>query len=408
MLIVRLVLGKMESITEQLGKIDNVEVWLNSRESETTKHHYSSRINLFREFVKQNYGLDISEIKEKYREAKYKGEIEKEKFLDWLSDIIESYTNLLRQRGYCPTSLHSCLSILQSYLKKGCKIKEIDIQLPKHLYQKYHNRDITKEEIRKILEHAPIRERLFYLMLAESGLRPRTLVQLRFKHIKQDYLANKTPLAIKLPSEILKDRISERFCFVGEDSVRLLREYLSLRKDISDEDYIFLPDVPKRMRKKYLSPETFSNKFSKIVLKLGLDKQTEKGQPKELRLYCLRKYWFKYMRAESTFKNFWFCHKTVNDHYITRDIEVHRQEYAKYYDDLRIYEPTQNSKVQDLEVKLSQAYQTMGELQQKLNQSVTMSELMELFKGTLPMDIYQKLEEKLKAKTTSSKISEYV
>jgi hypothetical protein len=119
---------------------------------------------------------------------------------------------------------------------------------------------------------------------------------------------------------------------------------LSLRKDISDEDYIFVPDVPKRMRKKYLSPETFSNKFSKIVLKLGLDKQTEKGQPKELRLYCLRKYWFKYMKAESTFKNFWFCHKTVNDHYITRDIEVHRQEYAKYYNDLRIYEPPLASK----------------------------------------------------------------
>jgi hypothetical protein len=76
-------------------------------------------------------------------------------------------------------------------------------------------------------------------------------------------------------------------------------------------------------------------------------------------------------------------------------IEKHRQEYLKGYESLRVYEPTQNSKVQDLEIKLSQAYQTIGELQQKLKQSVTMSELMELFKDTLPPEIYQKLQSKL-------------
>lgn len=356
----------MENLTnENVQFVDVVEQWLNNvAESSTTKNQYASRIKLFREFAKM-HNVDISTLKDQYRIAKYKGEIDKEKFIDSLVDLIDSYKAYLIQKGYAPTSVYSCLSIVQSFLKKGCRIKDVEVSLPKHVYQKYHNRDITKEEIKKILEHAPIRERTFWLMMYESGLRPRTLVQLKYKHIKEDYEKGVIPMKISLPSEILKDYIGERFCFVGEDSVKLLREYLSLRPTINDEDYIFKEDYVKRKGTKtpYLSPETFSNKFSKLVIKLGLDKPTEKGQPKQLREYCLRKAWFKYLTdVDSTYKNFWFCHTNVNDHYITRDVEVHRQLYAKAYPKLRIFEPTSDSKVNSLENELMKANQTIGEL----------------------------------------------
>jgi hypothetical protein len=82
-------------------------------------------------------------------------------------------------------------------------------------------------------------------------------------------------MKVELPSEILKDRISSRFTFVGEDAFKLLKEYLSLRTSIKDDDLILQPEVKARMKKPYLSPETFSNKFSDLVLELGLVEHTE-------------------------------------------------------------------------------------------------------------------------------------
>jgi hypothetical protein len=37
-------------------------------------------------------------------------------------------------------------------------------------------------------------------MMAESGLRPRTLVQLRYKHIKADFEAGRVPMKIEVPA----------------------------------------------------------------------------------------------------------------------------------------------------------------------------------------------------------------
>lgn len=328
----------------RLEKMDNITKWLiNVSESETTKTVYTSRINAFKEYVKTNHKLDVIELKQLWREAKYNGIRAREKFLDYLADIIEDYTVSLKQK-YAPTTIHSNLSVIQSYLHKGCRIKEVDVQLPKHMFITYHNRDITKEEIRKISEHSPLRARLFFLMMVESGLRPRTLTQLRYKHIKIDYEAERTPMKIELPSSLLKDRISDRFTFIGEDGFKLLREYLSVRSNIDDDDLIFQPTVEARMKKNSLSPETFSNKFSKLVLKLGLVKQKD-GKPKALRLYCLRKYFANNMDCDSMYRNFWFCHKSVNDHYISRDVERHRQEYAKGYPHLRIYKPSGVTKI---------------------------------------------------------------
>ncbi|MGC8870897.1 MAG: hypothetical protein ACP5PT_07405, partial [Brevinematia bacterium] len=63
------------------------------------------------------------------------------------------------------------------------------------------------------------------------------------------------------------------------------------------------------------------------------------GKPKSLRLYCLRKYFWNNMRCDTSFRSYWFCHKSIDDHYITTtDIERHREEYLKGYEYLRIYE----------------------------------------------------------------------
>jgi len=350
--------------------IDNITIWVEKTcNTERGKQGYRSRIRAFRKFVRENFNLDIEEFKQKWREAKYSGVREREQFLDSLNDILTEYEVFLKQEDYAPTYVSHRLSIAGSYLKKGCGIKELDIELPKNVFVKYHNRDIKKEEIRKILEHSPLRERLFFLMMIESGLRPDTLTRLRYWMIKEDYEANRIPMMIRLPSSILKNRIPDRFSFLGEDGVRLLREYLSTREESHDDDLIFLPEAKGRMKKPVLSPETFSNKFSELVLKLGLDEAKRRGKPKSIRMYCLRKYFLNGMRCDSTYRSYWFCHKSIDDHYISRDVDRHREEYMKGYPSLKVYEPSESSKVQELEIKLDEAYKTIGQLQQDLTKT---------------------------------------
>lgn len=318
-------------------------------ESEVTTPVYTSRINAFRDFVKARFHTDIEELKHLWREAKYSSIQDREKFLDWLADITEAYAVYLKQQGFKVTTRHSNLSVVQSYLHKGCRIKECDVDLPKRLFITYHNRDITKEEIRKILEHCTLREKLFYLMMVEMGVRPRTIVKLKYWMIKEDFEAERVPMKIELPSEILKDRIGDRFTFIGEDAFKLLKEYLSLRPNIKDDDLILQPEVKARMKKPYLSPETFSNKFSDLVLELGLVERTEKGKPKKLRMYCLRKYFKNNTYWDSMYRKFWSCHKSVEDHYIAKDVEKHRQEYVKGYTHLGIYERNPIIRREDIE-----------------------------------------------------------
>ncbi|NIO38455.1 hypothetical protein GTO27_12270, partial [Candidatus Bathyarchaeota archaeon] len=149
------------------------------------------------------------------------------------------------------------------------------------------------------------------------------------------------PMMIELPSELLKERVSARWTFLGEDAFKLLRTYLKPRLPRNDHDLLFTPERQGRMTRDFLDPVTFTNKFSRIVLKLGITQHRE-GKPKKIRLYCLRK-WFnnncRYEGFDASYKEFWMGHNTVQTSYISRDLERHRHEYSKAYDNLRIYQP---------------------------------------------------------------------
>jgi integrase len=219
-------------------------------------------------------------------------------------------------------------------------MKDVEVAFPKHVFVTYHNRDLTKEDIRKILDHTSLRDKVFFLMLAESGMRPDTLVQLTYSNIKQEYEKGIVPMKIELPSLILKDNPQARFTFIGEDSARLLREYLSGRGKLEDDDFIFQPIRPKNLKEK-LRMESFSLNFGRIVRKIGLVKagSKEDRKPKEIRLYGLRKYFNNNMRADRAYIEFWMGHTDTKSHYVSNNAEEHRKRYVEGYQFLRIYEP---------------------------------------------------------------------
>jgi integrase len=343
----------LQTVTNWLIKVSDIE---------GTRRNYTLRITDFAKYMKEAHSIDIETLKEDYRDARYKGEIEREKFIDRLQDAIEDYICVLKTRNYTNMHVKMGIAIVSSFIRKGCKIKDIDIDIPKRTYAVFHNQDITKEVIKKLLEHATLRDRTFFLFLAETGLRPSTALHLTYDLIKRDYEANIIPMKIDLPSKLLKDRISARWTFLGEDGFKVLKEYLSTRESIKDNDYIFAPERPTRMKAKVITESALSNKFNKLVLKLGLDASTEKGKPKSLRLYTLRKFFFNNMKADSAYRNFWFCHKTIDDHYISTQEEKHREEYLKGYKSLRVFEPNEDVRIQALANELEKTKKELEEL----------------------------------------------
>jgi len=323
-----------------MENLSNVEIWLTKTCKLSSKQTYSREIKAFSKFIMQSFSLDINNLKEQFRAAKYTNEMEKEKFLDRVHDIVEAYACHVKQFNYSNMHEALILSVIRSYLVKGCGMKDVDIALPKHVFVTFHNRDLKREDIKQILDQALPRDKSFFLMMVESGMRPDTQVKLSYGNIKEDYEKGIIPMKIELPSLILKDNPQPRFTFIGEDGVHALRAYLGNQK-LEDKEPIFKPIRPGKTKGNF-GTEAFSNAFGRIVLKLGLvqrGKSKREAKPRQLRLYGLRKYFNNNMKVDRSYIEFWMGHTDSKSHYISNDPEAHRKIYAEGYQFLRIYEP---------------------------------------------------------------------
>jgi len=349
------------------AEIDYVELWLDRKcESVHTKDGYSDGWKRFEEFGVNRFDYNPRIIVSEWRRVKTSvrnREQKIDKFKDSLRDFVESYRSYLKTLDLSPLTIKYYLSVIQSFFKSW-EIP-VNIELPKRAFVKFHNKDITKEELKQILEHANIRDKCFFILMTESGQRPDTLVKLQYKHISHDFENGIVPMRIELPSAILKYRVPDRWTFIGKRGYKILKEYLRTYLPLKDEDYVFRP---KRGKSEKTTTTAFSMSFNRKVQKLKLAKSKGKAKPKSLRLYCLRKYFRNNLKGvDSGFINFWMGHAQDSDmHYISTDVERHREEYTKGYPSLRIYEPIESSKVQELEIKLDEAYKTIGQLQQDL------------------------------------------
>jgi hypothetical protein len=93
----------------------------------------------------------------------------------------------------------------------------LDVELPRRIWVRYHNRDLSKDQIRQILARATPRDRTIFLVMAESGLRAQTTLSLRYWQIREDFEKNVVPMRIETPAETLKDHVGDRWSFTGED-----------------------------------------------------------------------------------------------------------------------------------------------------------------------------------------------
>jgi hypothetical protein len=271
----------------------------------------------------------------------------------------------------------------------------------------YHNRDITRKEIADILNTSLVRDRAFYSVVAQSGIRPISLCELKIKNIEYDrMLRGESPVRIEVPLELAKGKYDHYFSFISSEAIQFLSDYLKTRK-ITNESYLF---VKLGTQNEPMKTAAFSAQFNRTVRKLRekgvLDFEVRDNKPSELRLYSLRKFFEKYTyQCGEEFSEFWMGHKGkgVRDNYRARDVEHHRRLYAeKAAPFLRIESKTPNEtekRLQVLQKQLDEKERMIKELkeqQMKLAPLVdfidsfddpeTLKKTMEILKGSYIVD----------------------
>ena len=322
-------------------KIDSVEDWLDNvsishSNSSGTRVEYKRNFRLFCELIDKT----PEQILREYDNSKSDKE-----FRRLYARYIRAFISAEFKKELAPCTIACRVAAVKSFFKYN------DLPLgyipPPKMRVIYHNRDITHEELKLIFDASRPRERAFFAILAQSGLRPFTICSLKFKHIKKDLVEERIPCKIDVPQEIAKGKYRGYFTFIPQEAVKYLKAYLHTRRNIADDDFLFVKDGSKQQA----NPKSLSGIFSRTLQKLqekGLIEVEQKARkkPRDVRLYSLRKFFRKYAnQAGFEFVHFWMGHKVKTgqeEHYRPTDLEFHRKLYAeKAMPFLRLESPIQ-------------------------------------------------------------------
>jgi hypothetical protein len=128
--------------------------------------------------------------------------------------------------------------------------------------------------------------------MAQSGLRPNTIVQLRLKHLEP---LDKVPCKIEVPKEIAKGKYGSYVTFISTDAIKYLKQYLDTRANLTQDSLLFCAhDNPNNP----VNVKDISRAFRLAGRKLeesgAVKYEIRQGKPSELRLFNLRKFFRKY------------------------------------------------------------------------------------------------------------------
>jgi site-specific recombinase XerD len=318
-----------------------VQTWLNQVElnnlgSNRTKVLYSSAMTRFLESIgktAEQILTDYETLPEKTFKRRY-------------SQAIMDFVYKEKERGLCSSSYANALYAVKSFFKYNSLPLNFIVS-PKVIVEN-HNRDIKKEEIEEIIKASTYRERAFFLLMAQSGLRPNTLTQLKIGNLEKILEENTpVPCLINVPQSMSKGKYGSYFTFCGQESVDALKDYFKTRENLTSESYVFV----KANSEERVRAGDFTHFFRRIVKSLAeknilkvktktknIEVQTVEGKRlrscvtrSDLRLYNLRKFFRKYAgQAGFDYVNFWMGHTLgVDDHYFSRDIEMHGKIYKE-------------------------------------------------------------------------------
>lgn len=307
-----------------MNKFDAIQTWLDNvayshSKTENTALSYRFGLQQFCGFV----GKTAEEILKEYEDSNEK-EVRR-KYAKYLRDYIAQLS-----RKFTPNTIDARVGAIRSFFKYNDLPLAFVPAAKKHVV--FHNRDIEKEEILKIIQSSRARDKAFYAMMAQGGLRPETLCNLRLKHIEPDFSKGVIPCKVDVPEDLAKGEYHSYITFIGQESVNYLKAYLNTRPNITKDSYLFTNQGTEDQA----NPKSFSRIFARTIQALkakgAIDYEIRGNRkPSELRLYNLRKYFKKNsMQMGREESEYLMGHKQgVRDHYLPKDVEYYRKLYIE-------------------------------------------------------------------------------
>ena len=341
-----------------------IDFWLKAvsyshSRSKGTEVTYRLKINRYCDFI----GQTPEQIVNDYERAE-KGEISERTVMRQHNQKIIMFASDLTEKSFSIGTIRSFVAAVMSFYKYN-NLTIGKIPLPKNVIT-YHNRDITRSEIAQIESLAPLKARAYMYVMAQSGLRPITLTKLRIQDL-EGILEENTPVPcmITVSSQIEKGKLGEGHpSFICEDSIRLLKHYLSTRQNLTPDSLLFDAVWSTNLSKTF-------NHCARELFKTGaINYKIREGKPSELRIYNLRKY-FRKMANQMGFEhvNYLMNHSTngSDGHYVPKDTNFYRELYReKAMPFLQIDQPTPTESVKVIEVLNRYNKQETDELRQQI------------------------------------------
>jgi site-specific recombinase XerC len=306
-----------------MKRFDIVTNWLSSvaydhSQSKATEEQYKRVWNRFSLFIGKNADgvlADYRVLDERECRKQYAQHIR-----NWIADLTHA--------GLATTSVKVMVGAVKSFFKYN--------DLPLGFVPQgrggivFHNRDITKDEIIQIMALSKIREKAFFTMMAQSGLRPHTMKQLRLKNLES---LDKAPCKIDVPQEIAKGKFGSYVTFIGPDALKYLKQYLATRTNLTSGSLVFCSHSNSSHP---VNVKDMSRAFRLAARKLeesgAIDFEVRKGKPSELRLYNFRKFFRKFanqMGGEHVNYMMGHTQRGSDANYMPKDPEYYRTIYAE-------------------------------------------------------------------------------
>jgi len=347
--------------------------WLNEvANSKSTRRNYSDGIDRFLNWANVNLEDVAKEWDgiETYRQEK--------QFCKKWKRILKAFKNHLKTDG-SEKEKELAEGTIEVYLvpvNSFFRWYEVPVRIKhKRFDVTYHNRDINKDEIESIITNVlKLRDKAYFSMLKDSGLRPCAIKQLQYIDMKKDWEAEVTPCKINVPKHKNKGKYKKHYTFIGIETVEHLRKYWDLRfgkgNNPNDTDLIF---VQKENRP--ISTVSQNNIFCRVALKLGITEERE-GKKKEITQYVLRKFFRNNVTNDREVggvdAHFFMGHvldKNDEHYFSAQDIEKFRMKYDKGYEYLKVstVPDTYTEQVKYLKTQLEQ---TRKEMEKRVQEEV--------------------------------------
>jgi integrase len=322
--------------------IDPIQIWLDSvgkrSHNKSTQYSYRKSLDNFLAFIG---GKTAQQIVDDYKKCETLKE--ERDFKETYTDLISSFAGHLESQNLSFNSVNTAIAAVKSFFKyRHLPLNYETLDTRKTV--QYPDRDISKEEVVAILKASEPRERAFFCMMAQSGLRPDSLCKLQLKDIQPDFYKKTVPCAITVQATKTKAAYSSYHTFMGAESIDHLQTYLSKeRPNILENDYIFGQSgaelIEGSVRKgKPSNPKAFARSFNIILKKLKLGgvinyDSRANGKPAELKLYSLRKYFERNAsKADEKLAQYWMGHLSFLGtalSYLSRNIDYQRKIYEE-------------------------------------------------------------------------------